>query len=216
MEIQRRIFLGAMGAGALAVSVDAQSSTNASLGGKWDVSWADRLNRRHRAVFDSTSFSGGGGLVRAVVWKRQHQEVYGTAPEDMNAVLVIRAEAIWLAMNDVFWNTYKVGEVAGFEGKEKGKFVTDNPVASPALDERPIFSEVSMPKFLSSGDIVLACHLAFGGVVALVKKVDKLATEDEAERKAMTFVLPGVIMQPSGVFATLRAQEAGCHYILAS
>ena len=32
----------------------------------------------------------------------------------------------------------------------------------------------------------------------------------------MTFVLPGVILQPSGVFATLRAQEAGCQYLLAS
>jgi hypothetical protein len=27
---------------------------------------------------------------------------------------------------------------------------------------------------------------------------------------------PGVILQPSGVFAAIRAQQEGCHYIRAS
>lgn len=75
---------------------------------------------------------------------------------------------------------------------------------------------MNIPSFLASGNIVLACHLAFGAVVNLVRKTDKLSTDEEAEKKAMTFVVPGVIMQPSGVFAALRAQEAGCSYILAS
>jgi hypothetical protein len=29
-------------------------------------------------------------------------------------------------------------------------------------------------------------------------------------------MVPGVILQPSGVFAAVRAQEAGCHYVRAS
>ena len=33
---------------------------------------------------------------------------------------------------------------------------------------------------------------------------------------ALQHVVPGVILQPSGVFATLRAQEAGCQYLLAT
>jgi intracellular sulfur oxidation DsrE/DsrF family protein len=33
---------------------------------------------------------------------------------------------------------------------------------------------------------------------------------------ALHHVVPGVILQPSGVFGVLRAQEAGCNYILAS
>ena len=218
MEIQRRAFLGTVGVGALAASLEAQASAApaAAAGGKWDVSWTDRLTKKHRAVFDSTMFAGGAGLFRALVWKHENKEVYGTPPEDMNAVLVIRGEAVWLAMNDAFWKTYGVGEAQGFKAREPGKFRTTNPVASTPAGAPPDFADANIPKFTAAGDIVLACHRAFGEVVDLVKKVDKLATDEEAEAKALTFLLPGVVMSPSGVFATLRAQEAGCHYILAS
>ena len=217
MEIQRRAFLGTVGVGALAASLEAQAAAApAAAGGKWDVSWAERLNRKHRAVFDSTKFANGAGLLRAFVWKHEYRDVYGTAPEDMNAVLVVRSDAIWLVMNDVFWETYNVGEAQDFKAREPGKFRTTNPVASTPPGAPPDFADVNMPKFLAAGDVVLGCHRAFGEVIDLVKKVDKLASDEEAEAKAMTFVLPGVILQPSGVFATLRAQEAGCNYILAS
>jgi hypothetical protein len=220
VEIQRRIFLGTLGAGALAASLDAQASetapASATPGSTWDLSWAERVNRKHRAVFDSPGFGGGGALFRAAGWKRQYKDVYGTAPEDMSSVLVVRHEGIWLAMNDVFWKNYNVGEEQNFKLKDSGKFRAVNPIASPSPEAPPEFADVSIATFVSSGNIVLACHLAFAAAVALVKKTDRLATDEEAEKKAMTFVLPGVIMQPSGVFAALRAQEAGCHYILAS
>lgn len=29
-------------------------------------------------------------------------------------------------------------------------------------------------------------------------------------------MIPGVILQPNGIFAVLRAQEAGCHFAAAS
>jgi intracellular sulfur oxidation DsrE/DsrF family protein len=44
---------------------------------------------------------------------------------------------------------------------------------------------------------------------------DKVSKE-EAEKRARAQLLPGVILQPSGVFAVLRAQQAGCDYIKAS
>lgn len=218
MEIQRRLFLGTVGASALATSVPSQAAAPAAAatGGAWDLSWADRVNGKHRAVFDSPEFSGGAGLFRAVVWKHQYKEVYGTAPEDMNAVLVLRAEAIWLAMNDGFWKDYEVGEKQGFKRRDTGAFHTVNPIASAPAPAKPDAADNTVPAFLAAGNIVLACNLAFGAVVGLVKKTDKLATDDEARKKALAGLLPGVILQPSGVFAALRAQEAGCSYILAS
>lgn len=219
MELQRRMFLGSIGTGALAASVNtpaaAPSPATAAAGSAWDLSWTGRVTGKHRAVFDSPEFSGGAGLHRAVVWKHQYKEVYGTPPEAMNAVLVLRAEAIWLAMDDAFWKAYGVGERQNFQHKDKG-FYTANPIAGVAPDGKPELADMNLPSFLAAGNFVLACHLAFRGVVALVKKADGLATDEEAEKKAMRFVVPGVIMQPSGVFAVLRAQEAGCGYILAS
>lgn len=218
MEIQRRIFLGTVGTAALAASVDAPAAASApaAAGNAWDVSWTERVNGKHRAVFDSPEFSNGAGLARALVWKRQYKEVYGTAPEDMSAVLVLRAAGIWLVMNDAFWKRYDVGAKQDFKDGDAGQFLTANPIASAPASAKPGSADKTIPSFVASGNIVLACHLAFGAVVNLVKSVDKLATSDEAESRAMGFVLPGVIMQPSGVFAALRAQEAGCSYILAS
>jgi len=218
MEIQRRIFLGTLGAGALAASVDSHANAPATAiaGSAWDMSWTARVIGKHRAVFDSPQLSGGAGLFRAVTWKHQYAEVYGTAAEEMSGVLVLRAEGIWLAMNNAFWKDYKVGESQNFKHRDTGAFRTVNPIASAMSDAGSGSADVTIPGFAGSGGIVLACHLAFGSVMDLVKKTDKIAADEEAEKKAMTYLLPGVIMQPSGVFAALRAQEAGCGYILAS
>jgi hypothetical protein len=211
-----------MGASALTASLDtpaaaaAVSATRTDGADKWDTSWTDRVNRKHRAIFDSPQFSGGAALIRAINWKTEYKEVYGTPADDMSAVLVLRGDGIWLAMNDEFWQTYKVGEENNFKSGPSGKLRVANPIASAPADASPSAAERTLPKFMASGNIVLACYRAFSAAVELVKKVDKGVTDEEAEKKAKTFLLPGVILQPSGVFATLRAQEAGCHYILAS
>jgi len=44
---------------------------------------------------------------------------------------------------------------------------------------------------------------------------DKVS-EDEARKRGIAMMVPGVILQPSGVFACIRAQEAGCTYVKAS
>jgi len=49
-------------------------------------------------------------------------------------------------------------------------------------------------------------------VVGLVQKQDKLDAS-AARAKAMSMLVPGVIMQPSGIFADVMAQEAGCVFV---
>jgi hypothetical protein len=43
---------------------------------------------------------------------------------------------------------------------------------------------------------------------------DMKLDQAKAREMALKHVVPGIILQPSGVFATLRAQEAGCQYLL--
>lgn len=62
---------------------------------------------------------------------------------------------------------------------------------------------------------LLACGLAFGNIVYQYHEKDKLSGAD-ARKRAKEHVLPGVIIQPSGFFAVLKAQEEGCHYMLGS
>ena len=208
MTIHRRDFLSSLGG--VAVSTTLKSTPFAET---WDVSWTDRVKGKYRAVFDSPGFSDGGALYRTFFWLRQYKEVYGAAPEEMSAILVVRHEGIWLAMDDAFWKKYEVGKRFKFKDGKKGWF-TRNPIvtASPGLP--PDMADNTIPKFISGGGIVLACNMAFRGVVSVVEEQDKLKTPD-AENLAKNHLVPGVIMQPSGVFAVIRSQEAGCHYILA-
>src|SRR5438552_3632092 len=70
-------------------------------------------------------------------------------------------------------------------------------------------------RFIARGGIVLACNLALEDVVETIQKKEN-ATEGDARKQAIAFMVPGVILQPSGVFAALHAQDAGCKYIRAS
>lgn len=74
---------------------------------------------------------------------------------------------------------------------------------------------MALDQFMARGGIALACSRAFGDLVALVAGEDKVS-ETEAEQRARSMLVPGVIMQPSGVFAALHAQDFGCKYFRAT
>lgn len=181
----------------------------------WDVTWVDRIQGKHRAVFDSPELSEGAAVFRAALWRSHYKAIYGTEPTEMTPVVVIRHVAIPLAMNDAYWARFAIGKEEKLKDPESKKWYTVNPVRATAPDAPPQWAAYSLEALLASGGIVLACNLAFRMVVAKFRDADKL-TREQAEAAAKEHLLPGVILQPSGIFAVLRAQEAGCHYILAS
>jgi hypothetical protein len=228
MSGRRREFLSWLGAGTLlalsgqrAGAQQAGDSRAAGAGPKpvsdrWDLSWVERVRGDARAVFDVPTPGEGEGVWRAERWREDYQEVYGAAQSELTAVLVIRHEAIPLIMDDDYWRRFGVGEKLRIREHGTKKWAESNPVSSsrdgaPTADDR-----YTLQHFMASGGIVLACHLAFSGrIVADFRKSDKLSG-DEAEARAREHVLPGVILQPSGIFAVLRAQQAGCAYVVAS
>lgn len=182
----------------------------------WDVSWTAKVSGSHRAVFDSPEVSQGLGLVRTLVWIRDYGEVYGAAPADMSAVVVLRHNGIWTVMNDEFWAHHGVGAITGIKDPRTGLPIKRNPFLGPTpfADLPPRMADNVLTKVLGVAT-VLACNLAFQDVV---EKVRGHAGGDEVTARAMALehLLPGIILQPSGVFAVTRAQEAGCQYMLAS
>jgi hypothetical protein len=181
----------------------------------FDVSWADRVQGKFRAVFDSPEISEGAALFRAVLWCDEYKSVYGTARADMSPVLVVRHEAIHLAMNDAYWKRFKIGKEAKLKTPEGKKWAEANPVRTSPPGTPEKYARYNLEAFMADGGIALACNLAFSEVVAKFQKEDKLAAAAARER-AIEHMVPGVLLQPSGVFAVLRAGEAGCKYILAS
>jgi hypothetical protein len=96
-----------------------------------------------------------------------------------------------------------------------GNWYRKNPIASAPPDAPAEFKEITLPAFIANGGIVLACNLAFGEIISQYKAKDKLSDAD-AERAAKSHLLHGVILQPSGFFAVLKAQDEGCKYMLGS
>lgn len=219
MSSDRREFLGTMFAAIPAAHLAAAGAarTQGQAAG-WDVSWATRVtSRRHRAVFDSPEIGMGLALARTLVWFANYQEVYGTPTADLGAVVVLRHNGIWIAMDDAFWARYKVGELLKITDPATGNPILRNPFLGANIypDLPPAIMDQVLQKVVKEAVAVLACNLAFQDAVLWVKQHDRV--DDAAAREtALRHLVPGVVLQPSGVFAVLRAQEAMCHYLLAS
>ena len=70
--------------------------------------------------------------------------------------------------------------------------------------------------FIESGGIVLACNYAFGRSVVGPEARKSGLDQAAAREAALKQVIPGVIIQPSGFFAVIEAQRAGCHFFPAA
>lgn len=173
----------------------------------WDVSWTSKLKGKQAAVFDCTEPESGSGVWRASIWKKQNADVLKVPPADMVPVIVLRHEAIILATLQSYWDKYDIGKEKKVTDPETDEPTTKNPVLSPG--------GANLTTQLNNGAVVLACNLAFQQVISTIAKNDKVS-DDEARKRAIAYLVPGVILQPSGVFAVLHAQNSGANYIKAS
>lgn len=181
----------------------------------WDMSWTGRVTGKYKAVFDSPEMSDGAALFRAVAWCDQYKEVYGAERTDMSPVIVFRHTAIDLVMNDEYWRRFNIGKEAKVRDEKGKKWAMANPVSTRSAGTGADATKYKLETFLASGGIVLACSWAFRFASAHYRKADKLDAAG-ALAAAKQDLIPGVILQPNGIFAALRAQEAGCSYIMAS
>jgi len=182
---------------------------------KWDMTWCDRITGKVRAVFDSPELAGGAAMWRAQLWREQHAEVYGVPQSEASAVIVFRHTAIPLVMNDAYWTRFEIGKKEEVRDSNGKKWAKINPIGSLAPGTPEASASYTLPGFIKSGGVALACNLAFYDVVGRYQKEDKLS-EADAHKRAVENLIPGVILQPSGFFAVLRAQQAGCNYLMAS
>ena len=229
MDTTRRDFLGKVAVnaavlGAMPLSLELSSTAFAATvpsatmqGEKWDVSWPARLTGKHKAIFDVPEVDSGYGVWRATIWGKQYQDVLGVAPKDLSAVVVLRHNGIVLAMQQAFWDKYGVGKAKSAMHPITSEATDRNPaLLSSSRNEVPAdYDAMALDKFIGRGGIALGCNLAFADCVQLIKSKENVSDAD-ARKQAIAFLVPGVILQPSGVFAAIRAQEAGAVYLRAS
>jgi len=224
MRVDRRGFLGAAAVNAAALAslpldlfAGAPSDlVSADSGDDWDLSWPGRLTGKYKAVFDNTEPDSAHGLWRASAWAEQYREVLKAPPADVTPVIILRHRAIVLAMQNSFWSKYGIGGSKKITHPVTGRPLATNPALLDEKDGIPApWDNAGLRKQLDRGVVVLACNLALQDCIDLMKTTEKI-DEAEARKRAIAYLVPGVILQPSGVFAATRAQEAGASYVKAS
>ncbi len=198
-----------------AAPLAAASSASVSPSAPFDDGWARRVSAaKQRAVFDSPDINDGLALVHATFYRQGYQEQFGLGANDVIPVVVFRHLATSMAFNDALWAKYALGERSKVVDPATGKDALRNPFIRVGKDEKNgiVSSDASIEALLASGAVLLVCNKAtmrLAGQVAT--KFGKPVEDVRAEFRAA--VVPGILLQSSGIYAALRAQDVGCAFI---
>ena len=236
---QRRQFIGELAASAAALAAvacaPAASATNAAsqapkpatrapqtemLTGplpvppkEWDSSWMGRITAKHKAIFDSPEISEGTALYHAMSYLGSVKDVFGTGDSDASVVVVLRHRAVPLLFNDAMWAKYDLGTATKTSDSKTGKPATRNVYfqhvdanGKPAVDDKP---SATIKSLSARGVIFVGCDMATRGFSSRAAAAAKL-TPQQVYDDIRANLVPGATLMPTGVFATLMAQEAGC------
>jgi len=210
---RRRDFLGQLGAAAAALFAPPIQSAARHVpihGSSWDLSWVDRLTDvPYRVVFDATDVADGFALDLAVMFLDQNHEVYGTRDDQARAVIVMRQLGTPLALGDALWDRYAIGEEIKVHDPATHQLARRNPFLRAAQGASPEVAKAKLEALRARGTILLLCNIAANNWAS---RHASLAHRDVEEVRAevRNGLAPGVILVPSGVFALIRAQNAGC------
>ncbi|MEO6252244.1 MAG: hypothetical protein ABIO79_03030 [Ferruginibacter sp.] len=228
----RRKFLGTIATGAAALGLSALSSTTlANAGGLSSPEnnhtesndhdeWFNKINGKHRVVYDVTQPHHGSELLMPFAWAKVFlitNAATGTPEKDNSVVTVWRHSAIPFAMEDRLWAKYKFGEMFKIDDDTtkapaiRNRFWKPNPGYSiPGAGPVPI----GIDELQASGVMFCVCNMAITVYSAVAAQQMGLKHED-VMKDWLSGILPGVQVVPSGVWALGRAQEHKCAYIFA-
>ncbi len=178
---------------------------------EFDDAWTNRLTGKYRAVFDSPDIEDGTAVFNAYSYMKGFEDMYKIGDADVNAVIVIRHKAIPMILDDELWARYRLGEWAKVKDPTTNRWALRNPFWAPDPKDKSS-ADYALQTLVKRGVVLLGCALAtrgMAGILASKSKDNPDAMFDELRRH----LLPTVTLQPSGIFAVMRAQVAGCHYM---
>ena len=211
----RREFLAKIGAlaGAMAIDPDELRAVPASSGSAWDTSWIDALAAaKYRVVFNANELADGAAMFFARQFLDDYHEVHGTADSSTRAAIVFRRAGVSMAFNDQIWERYGIGEEVKLADPDTGRAAKRNIFWSAKQVPSPDDLALALQTLQQRGVISLVCNIAVGRWAG--RAAARLHHDADAVRADVAAnLVPGAILVPSGIFALIRAQNAGCAYM---
>ncbi len=220
--MQRRGFLGSIAKGAAAVGLTGLalpiniSAKPSFLQEKSDdsafESWLGKINGKHKQLFDAPSSNEGLPLAWARVLLMSHAEA-GVQASDVSIAIVLRHNAIPLAMENRLWEKYKLGETFKVTDMMTKAILPNNAFWQAKEGSLPV-PGMSIDELQKDGVLFGVCNVALtvmSGMVAKKMNMDGA----EVKKDWVAGLLPGIQIVPSGVYAVNRLQERGCAYCFA-
>jgi intracellular sulfur oxidation DsrE/DsrF family protein len=208
----RRSFLGQLGLAALATTgtgraMLAQPASSARQSSPWDMSWVDRVTAaKYRAVVDATTMKEGYALDIADDIMNTFHEVYGGPNEETRIVVVMRRSGTPMALQDALWDRYAIGEDSKVNDPATKKPARRNPYLRAVSGHA---NSATLEPLMARGLTVLVCNRsAMNWARSFAERFKRDAEEVQSEVRAG--LVPGALLMPNGVFALVRAQNAGC------
>ncbi|MDQ6718544.1 MAG: hypothetical protein M3Z17_09405 [Gemmatimonadota bacterium] len=211
----RRNFIAQLGALAsvLAVDPDELRAATVSSVSPWDTSWIDRLNSaRFKAVFNASDIGDGAAMNYASTFLDHFHEVHATADQQTRPVIVFRRLGTQMAFNDLLWDRYAIGESLKINDPATNAPAKRNVFWKKGDGASPQESSSTIRTLIRRGLISLVCNFSVTNwsrrtAEALNRSGDDVAAEVRAN------LVPDAILVPSGIYALIRAQNAGCAYM---
>lgn len=213
----RRAFVGTLTASAATLLAGISSNSFAKPADPLLVNdadaWFKKVKGKHRIIYDAPEPHDGFPIIWTWVYYVTNNQT-GSNDNDMTGMVVLRHNAIPLAMQDHVWEKYKLGEVFKINDNNKKAPALRNPYYDPQGADFPVPTIEGIKKLQSRGALFCVCDMAltvYSGMVA--QSINKKPEEVKADW--VSALLPGVQVVPSGVWAIGRAQEHGCAYCYA-
>lgn len=216
----RRGFLGLLASGAAALGLMSiptrlmanDSNAEISLSGHPSDAFFGRIKGKHRIVYDASTPHDGFPLAWSWVFLTTNNQT-GTADQDLSVVVVLRHDAIPLAMEDNQWAKYKLGEVFKITDKATKEPALRNPYWNSKEGDLPKL-EMSIDQLQKRGVMFCVCDMALTVYSGMVGK--KMGMDGaEVKKDWLAHLHPNIEVVPSGVWAIGRAQEHRCAYCFA-
>jgi hypothetical protein len=167
--------------------------------------WPGKLKGRHRQVVDAYTVNDGRPLAFASTFL-----LTDAAPSSATSVVILRAQALPVALDSAIWEKYKIGESLKIIDPE----IKAAAVKNPFLNPKPgvlLTDDMAIDRLLGKGVVFGACNVALHGLSKQLASNAGVSADDAAKEWAANLV-PEITLLPSGVWGVNRAQEAGCTY----